>query len=128
MSKHETLAKKIAQMEEALGQAFTINMQLANAITRLEGFTFGLIKLLKDANLVDLDRLSDFMVAIEHHEDLHEFWVADVPVGLAREEMHKDIEKTLEEADAEIEEEVGEDLSPFEVDPESKEDSADLEF
>ena len=116
--------KKLEQMEEALAQAFTVNMQLANAITRLEAFVFGAVKYLRETSDFDLDRLSDYMVALEHHETLAEYWDAEVPEGLGKEQLAKDMEEHLAEADAETE--IGEDLTEFEV--EIDDEDEDVEF
>ena len=66
------------EIEDSLARAFYTLDITAQAINRLETFTFGLTKLLKDKEVVGLDELDKTMQVLVHHEDLGQYWDCDV--------------------------------------------------
>lgn len=66
------------EIEDGLARAFYTLDLTAQAINRLETFTFGLTKLLKDKEMVGLEELDKTMRVLVHHEDLGDYWDCDV--------------------------------------------------
>ena len=85
------------EIENSLARAFYTLDLAAQAINRLETFTFGLTKLLKDKEVLALSELDKAMQVLVHQEDLEKFWDCDVetfepPPTEAEEEAEFDME------------------------------------
>lgn len=68
--------EKLEDLNEELLTALGVTTQ---AINRLETFTFSLVKVLKDKDLVTLEGLGECMDSLHAHENLGDFWDAEIP-------------------------------------------------
>lgn len=105
------------EIEDSLARAFYTLDLTAQAINRLETFTFGLTKLLKDKKLVGLEELDKTMKVLVHHEDLGDYWdcnIEEFKPPASEEEAEAEFDQEFEGAETEqgeTEETVGSGVS-----------------
>ncbi len=71
----------------------------AMAVNRLEMFTFGMVKFLKDEGTLDLKELNTYMSALLDTDDLAKYWDSDIAEFIAKQEAkdeaHTEVEVPL---------------------------------